>query len=271
MKNYYYLDSSEEVQGPFTLSDLDLMHKGGKMTAVTQICEEGTQNWMPFFQVPRSTALKQTPKAASPPSPTNTTLVNCSACGKSVSRRAPACPNCGEPINEPKAKSPQETLGIFILLLPLGAALLIWFWIEGMNLLQNPSSTLMFLTIGTVIGTGVLVGVEANQLGIGGDSDTDKKGRKKTGPVGWAAFTMLMWIIGYPAYLWYRSKYGAKNMVVGGIAVTFIFLGAAVIMNAAIEEQKSNVRNQIDRSAQEMDRIQRDLERELQSIQETYE
>lgn len=253
MKNYYYLDSSEEVQGPFTLSDLDSMHKGGKITAATQVCEESTENWMPFFQVPRSTAPQQTPKVASSPTSTNTTLVNCSACGKSVSRRAPACPNCGEPINEPKAKSPQETIGIFILLLPLVAALLIWFWIGGMNLLQNPSSTLMFLTIGTVIGTGVLVGVEANQLGIGGDSDTDKKGRKKTGPVGWAAFTMLMWIIGYPVYLWYRSKYGAKNMVVGGIAVTFIFLGAAVLMNAAIEEKKGQVRDSLNEFQRSID------------------
>jgi hypothetical protein len=170
-----------------------------------------------------------------------------------------------------KTQAPQETLGVIILLIPLVAALLSWFWIGSMNLLQNPGSTLSFLAIGTVILTGILVGVEANQLGIGAAGDTDKKGRKKTGPVGWGAVTMLLWIVGYPAYLYYRSKYGAKNMVVGGIVVALVFLGAISFMNAAIEDQKSNVRDQIDRSAQEMERIQRDLERELQSIQDTYE
>lgn len=248
MKNYYYLDSAEEVQGSFTLSDLDSMHKSGKITAATQVCEESTQNWMTFFQVPRSVAPQQAPKAASLPATTNTSLVKCSACGKSVSRRAPSCPGCGEPINESKTKRPQETLGIFILLLPLVAALLIWFWIGGMNLLQNPGSTLAFLTIGTVIASGILVGVEANQLGIGSDTDTDKKGRKKTGPIGWALFTMLLWIVGYPLYLWYRSRYGAKNMVIGGIAVAVVFLGVTSFINTAIEEQKDQVRQQVEDS-----------------------
>lgn len=170
-----------------------------------------------------------------------------------------------------KTDAPQETLGVIILLIPLVAALLSWFWIGSMNLLQNPGSTLSFLAIGTVILTGILVGVEANQLGIGAPGDTDKKGRKKTGPVGWGAVTMLLWIVGYPAYLYYRSKYGAKNMVVGGIVVALVFLGAVSFMNTAIEEQKGEVRRQIDRSSQEMERIQRDLERELQSIQNSYE
>lgn len=146
-----------------------------------------------------------------------------------------------------KTQAPQETLGIIILLVPLVAALLIWFWIGSMNLLQSPGSTLSFLAIATVIITGVLVGVEANQLGIGAKSDTAKKERKsfsmeESGPVGWAVLTMLLWIVGYPAYLWYRSKYGAKNMVVGGLAVALVFLGSLVLMNAAIEEKKGEVR-----------------------------
>lgn len=140
------------------------------------------------------------------------------------------------------AQKAQETLGIIILLLPLVSALLIWFWVGSMNMLQNPGSTLSMLVIGTVIATAVLVGIEASQLGIGADSDKDKKGRKKTGPVGWAVFTMLLWIVGFPAYLAYRSRYGAKNMIVGGIAVALIFLGAAVMMNAAIEDRASEIR-----------------------------
>ncbi|MDA9923645.1 MAG: hypothetical protein P1U87_22305 [Verrucomicrobiales bacterium] len=139
-------------------------------------------------------------------------------------------------------QKPQETLGIIILLLPLISALLIWFWVGSMNMLQNPGSTLSMLAIGTVIATGVLVGIEASQLGIGSDSDKDKKGRKKTGPIGWAVFTLLLWIIGFPAYLGYRSRYGAKNMVVGGIAVALLFLAAVAVMNATIEEAAGEIR-----------------------------
>jgi hypothetical protein len=139
-------------------------------------------------------------------------------------------------------KKPQETLGIIILLLPLISGLLIWFWVGSMNMLQNPGSTLAMLVIGTVITTGLLVGIEASQLGIGADSHKDKKGKKKTGPVGWAVFTMLLWIIGFPAYLAYRARYGANNMLVGGIVVALIFTVAAVMMNAAIENRASEIR-----------------------------
>lgn len=146
----------------------------------------------------------------------------------------------------PATQKPQEALGIIILLLPLVSALLIWFWVGSMNMLQNPGSTLSLLVIGTVIATGVLVGIEASQLGIGSDSDKDKKGRKRTGPVGWAVFTILMWIISYPAYLWYRSRYRAKNMIVGGVAVALVFLGTAVMMNVAIEERGSEIRRSVE-------------------------
>jgi len=67
MKSYYYLDSSEEVVGPFKLSDLDSIYQDGRITGATQVCEEGNQNWMPFFKVPRPTAPQQIPTAVSSP------------------------------------------------------------------------------------------------------------------------------------------------------------------------------------------------------------
>lgn len=64
-------------------------------------------------------------------------------------------------------------------------------------------------------------------------------------------------------------------MVVGGIVVALVFLGAISFMNTAIEDQKANVREQIDSSQRdlerELERIQGDLERDLQSIQDSYE
>lgn len=51
MKNYYYLDDINEVQGPLPLKELDALYKARRITASTQVCEEGTENWTPFFQV----------------------------------------------------------------------------------------------------------------------------------------------------------------------------------------------------------------------------
>jgi hypothetical protein len=78
---------------------------------------------------------------------------------------------------------------------------LIWLWVGSMNRLQNPSSTLNVLVILTVIATAALGAVEANQLGIGNDSDVTQKGTKRSGPTQWFVFLLLLWIIGFPAYL----------------------------------------------------------------------
>jgi hypothetical protein len=106
--NYYYLDTKEEVQGPLALSDLDLLYKSGVLTAATLVCAEGTQNWIPFFQLPRPAPEQQEPKKVDLPTPIKSALISCPACGKSVSQRAPACPNCGEPINVSIANPSQE-------------------------------------------------------------------------------------------------------------------------------------------------------------------
>jgi hypothetical protein len=51
MKNYYYLDDISEVQGPLSLQDLAAMHRSGRINSTTQVCEEGSENWKPYFQV----------------------------------------------------------------------------------------------------------------------------------------------------------------------------------------------------------------------------
>jgi GYF domain 2 len=53
MKNYYYLNDIGEVAGPIPLAELDALHKAQRISASTQVCEDGTEKWMPFFQVVR--------------------------------------------------------------------------------------------------------------------------------------------------------------------------------------------------------------------------
>jgi len=140
-----------------------------------------------------------------------------------------------------ETQKPQETLGIIILVLPLATSLLIWQWVGGMNLLQNPGSVLTLLSIGTVVATGILAGIEAEKLGVGKGKKLDKNGREKhqTGPIGWAIYVMLAWVFSFPAYMYWRSRYGAKNMLIGGIGVALLFLGITSWMAVMIDNSRS--------------------------------
>jgi hypothetical protein len=53
-------------------------------------------------------------------------------------------------------------------------------------------------------------------------------------PGQWAALLALLWVIGYPAYLFKRRHYGKANLIVSGIVVAVIFIGSAGIILAAI-------------------------------------
>lgn len=156
--------------------------------------------------------------------------------------QAKALPNANAGVTQNIKPSP-ETIGIIMLLVPLFSAMLIWIWVGGMNLFQNPSSSLNLLMLGTIISTAILGAVEANQIGVGSATDLTPKGKKRSGPGQWCAFILLMWIIGFPAYLYWRSRYGLKNLIVGGIAVALLFIGVASSMSTAIEGKKAEVRN----------------------------
>ena len=46
----YYLDKSGEVKGPFSSEEMTVLHRSGQVSATTQVCEEGTEDWMPYYQ-----------------------------------------------------------------------------------------------------------------------------------------------------------------------------------------------------------------------------
>ena len=50
MKNFYYLDKSGEVKGPFSSEQMRELNLSEKVSGATQVCEEGTENWMPYYQ-----------------------------------------------------------------------------------------------------------------------------------------------------------------------------------------------------------------------------
>lgn len=178
----------------------------------------------------------------------------CPYCGEEILMVAVRCKHCQADLSgggpgPAAAKAPVgEGLGIAHLLVPVGATVLIWLWVGSMSLLQDPQSTLALITVTTLLATGALAAVEASRLGIGSESDRNEHGRKRSGPATWFIFHLVLWILAFPSYLYWRSKYGAKNMVIGGLVVALLFTGTAIGMTAAIEAKKSEIRDRLEQA-----------------------
>ena len=179
----------------------------------------------------------------------------------SLATIAPIPPPSSHHSAKEETQKPQETLGIIMLVLPLASSLVIWQWVGGMNLLQNPGSVLTLLSVGTVVATGILAGIEADKLGVGKGKKLDKKGREKhqTGPIGWAISVMISWVFSFPAYMYWRSRYGAKNMLIGGIGVALLFLGITSWMAVMIESSRSRAVQVAERFQQEASNLESQL------------
>ena len=50
MKKLFYIDDLGDVQGPITPQELKELHKSDQINSVTQVCEEGAENWQPYYQ-----------------------------------------------------------------------------------------------------------------------------------------------------------------------------------------------------------------------------
>lgn len=155
----------------------------------------------------------------------------------------PAC--AGAPMGAPAhQQGGSEALGTIVVFVPFLATLLIWFWVGSMNLFQDPAGSLMLLSIGTVVGTALLMAVEASQLGMG--TRLDSRGKKGSSPAAWFVLSCLAWFIAFPWYLDQRRYYGRRPLAVAGILIGLLFIGSTFSMGARIEAQKSRVRDSLE-------------------------
>jgi uncharacterized Zn finger protein (UPF0148 family) len=183
----------------------------------------------------------------------------CTKCGSPLSSDAIFCPKCGgrqdsegehssiqvgsvklaQSIMPSSVLKPEEGLAQAMLMVPFVACLLIWFWVGSMSLFQGPASSLALVNVTTVIVTAALGYADAKRLGIGSPSDP----RKGLSPEIWFAYILLLWIVGYPAYLRERKRYGARSYLIVGILVALLLALSAVGMAIAINEQQEKLRN----------------------------
>lgn len=151
----------------------------------------------------------------------------CPFCCEEIIAAAIKCKHCNSDLGEfrnseiaIKKKKPDETIGHLLIIIPIA------FIIESFALIwmmdNSQHASLLFNIIGASIYfiTAILATIEANNLGIGSELDLKKNGKKRFGPLTWFFFIYIVWGIGYPCYLYHRSKYGMKNHLVSGIIIS---------------------------------------------------
>lgn len=172
----------------------------------------------------------------------------CPYCGEEILAVAIKCKHCGSNITEDAGpattvaaveKAPAD-FGLFLIAIPIIATMLIWFWIDNLNLLQSPGEKLSLILVSTIVGTAIVAAMEASKANM----KTDRL-EGTYGPVAWFLIFILLWVVGYPSYMFKRKHYGLKNQVVAALLVGLIFVGSFVLVNSAINSQAAQLRQSL--------------------------
>ncbi len=196
----------------------------------------------------------------------------CPDCGEQVLAIATKCKHCGSQLGKSKSGAGGERgvdLSLPLLLLPLAGAVLIWLWVGGMTLGQNPRQTLLVLGAVVLLATASMAAWEIS------NAPTQKRAKSKLGPVGWFLVISLFWAFSYPLYMFSRSALGQKSRFGIGVLVALIFLVVTSSMAMTINNKQKEVETiarkyeeQADKFHQEAEAAQKEAERIQHELQQ---
>ena len=109
-----------------------------------------------------------------------------------------------------------------------------------MPLLHAPESKLGGLVAFTVMLSALLIAIEATLVGAGGTRAFrgPRNVPETPNPVSWFFLVALLWIVGFPMWMYRRSLYGLKNMCAVSVIVAVIFAGTALFLSVALHQQR---------------------------------
>ena len=177
---------------------------------------------------------------------------SCPFCGDEILAVAKKCRHCSSVLDSSilSTQDKPADYGFFLLLIPIIATFLVFFWVGNMNLLQSPSAALMLILLATVLSTATLAALEVIKSGSRRDP---KKGT--TGHKMWFCMMAFAWGLAYPIYLYKRKHYGLPSRFFLGVLVTVMFLGCWNLMLYAVEEKKSEVRGNLQRMERSLEQL----------------
>lgn len=183
-------------------------------------------------------------------------MKRCIFCEEEILASAKKCKHCGSllegDISGPGISKPAADYGIFLLAIPVVAAMLIWFWVGNMNLFQMPGDSMALIMIATVVGTASVAAMEASKVGM-----TSNRQNGIYSPTEWFLIISLLWIIGYPAYMYKRRYFGLADHLAAGLCIAFTFAASWASMNSVIEDQKTELRGKFDNVQHQLESFSR--------------
>lgn len=221
---WFYVDRAGLQQGPVLPTFFQDALRRGDLQMETLVWRDGLSQWVPLQQAAVELGFYGTPSSpAGPPAAGSTAQPHVAAYAQPSSIAVPAA-----------------DYGIVLLAIPAVATLLIWFWVASMNLLQNPGSSMTLIMLGTVLGTAIVAAMEASKNGM-----KSVRSEGTYSPTSWFFIFLLLWIIGYPMYLYKRKKYGLKNLLVLGLIAAIVFVVSYSIMSTAIDEKIAEIQRNL--------------------------